>query len=596
MNRLKRHRLLIFEAMGKRFVFITSLALSALLAIIALDWYQPFLDDWRTIVIGITVLATILIGAYLLLLSLPSVSVQKDFISVRGAFTSFRIPIQNVVGVTPSKISKHYPVANLRLGEFYRISSLYEAPCVLLEVKSYPLSASTRRYWFPRVMFTPPDERPGVLLNVSDWLALSREVEMMRDHWLERARDEQRNSSDVSQRFHTAVAQAQNNTDITTPIGQPDAPLLLLIDDSPAQASEVQKLFANNLRLLTTSDGIDGLRLARQHKPHLIIMDINLARLSGREFILTLRKHKQLHDVPILLMANENERKQAADILLAGANDYVLRPFVPAELKYRVSSWLAQRERENGLRHHNELLRTKTLNQMAELVRQGELVNFLPATVAQEVMSGQISGKSETFRRQKVTVLFVDIVGFTDLTGRLDPKLLAELLNEYLREVTAVSITHNGTVDKFIGDAVMVLFGAPQEQEEQEQAWAAINAGLNILKTVEHLNFIWESRIPRRIQVRIGINTGYCTTGVFGNEMLQSYTAVGSAVNIASRLQTAAEPDSLLCSRATFEYIQDRVYYREIGPLSLKGVSHAVEGYQILDIVTAPTPATTTTN
>ena len=575
-----RHHLLIFEALGKRTVFVASLVLFSLVSLLALDWYQPILEGWRGFVVGVILITVVFLVLYLFILSLPTVTVHNEYISIRGPFTSFRLSIKQVIGVTPSKISKHYPVADLRLSEFYRISSLYEAPCALIEVKDYPLSATARRYLLPRVMFTPAHERPGILLNVDDWLGLSRQIEAKRDSWLENAREER---PTLATRM-AEISQSQ------IPSGQADAPLLLIIDDSPAQVTEVQRIFVNDLRLLITGDGVDGLRLARQYKPDLIIMDINLSRLSSREFILALRKHKTLKNVPILLIAAENERKQAADILLAGANGYILRPFVPHELKHLGDSWLNTRQQIETLSHSNELLRTKSLNQMAELVRQGELVNFLPATVAQEVMSGHISGKGQTFQRQKVTVLFIDIVGFTDLTGRLDPALLAELLNEYLREITAVAISHNGTVDKFIGDAVMVLFGAPQEQEEREQAWYAISAGLEMLQTIEHLNFIWESRLPRRLQVRVGINTGYCTTGVFGNEMLQSYTAVGSAVNIAARLQSTTEPNTLLCSRATFEHVQERVYYREVGPLSLKGVNHIVEGFQILETVKEMSP------
>lgn len=570
-----RHRLLIFDAIGRRTIFVASLLLFVSVGILAWDWYQPVLGGWLWSLRGVAITTAVFIIFYLFIFSLPAVTIHKESLTVRGLTTSLHIPISDVISVTPSKISKHYPVADLRLNEFYRISSLYEAPCALIELKKYPATPNVRRYLFPRVLFTPASERPGLILNVKDWLALSRQIEASRDTWLENVREEQ----------PTPTNRLSEVSQSNAPRGPADAPLLLIIDDSPAQMAEIERMLGNAFRLLLTGDGVEALRLARQYKPDSILTDIHLPRLGGREFILTLRKHRALKNVPILLMAAENERQQAADILLAGANGYVLRPFTPHELKHLVEIWLDIRREVQTLSHNNELLRTKTLNQMAELVRQGELVNFLPATVAKEVMSGQISGRGESFRRQKVTVLFIDIVGFTDLTGRLDPALLAELLNEYLREITAVAISHNGTVDKFIGDAVMVLFGAPQEQEEQVQAWSAINAGLGMLKTIEHINFIWESRLPRQVQVRVGINTGYCTTGVFGNEMLQSYTVVGSAVNIAARLQSSAEPNSLLCSRATFEHVQERVYYREVGPLSLKGVNHIVEGFQILDVV-----------
>jgi class 3 adenylate cyclase len=573
-----RHRLLIFEAMGKRLLWASSLVLVVLLLLLVWDWNQPFLGGWQWVGRGGVLLATAVLTLYIATLFWPQVVVQKDGLYVRSHWKSFTIPVAQIISVTPSKISKHYPVANLRLTEFYRISDIYETPCALIELRAYPVTPSIQRYWFPRVMFTPDENRPGMLLHVKDWLALSDQIEEIREAWLAENRERRERES-----LDTAVTNGSTTLPPNyIPAENEHLPLILIVDNNPAQTRELTQIFGPELRLLTSGDGIDGLRLARQYKPSLIITDIHLTRLDCREFIAALRKHKQLKETPILLMAGERERAEAAALLPAGANEYILRPFTAEELRYRTQTWLARQTEVEKLRHDNTLLQTKTLSQMAELMRQGELANFLPATVARQVMTGQISGKQESFQRQKVTVLFIDIVGFTDLTGRLDPKLLAELLNDYLREITAVAIAHNGTVDKFIGDAVMVLFGAPQEQEEVEQAWSAVQAGLAMLHTVEQINFIWESRLPRPVKVRVGINTGYCTTGVFGNEMLQSYTAVGSAVNIAARLQAAAEHNSVLCSGATFEHIQERVYYREVGSLALKGINHTVEGFQIL--------------
>ena len=272
-------------------------------------------------------------------------------------------------------------------------------------------------------------------------------------------------------------------------------------------------------------------------------------------------------------------------VLEAGANDFLNLPLANGELTFRLNNWLQVRGREKELHELNNLLHAKTLDQMAELVRRGELLHFLPATVAQEIMSGQIgSHQFEAFRRQQVTVLFIDIVGFTDLTGRLDPAVLSELLNEYLREMTAVANKFNGTVDKFIGDAVMVLFGAPQEKDEAEQAWEAAQTAIKMMQAVEGLSMIWESRLPRPLQVRIGFNTGPCTAGVFGNEMLRSYTVVGSAVNIAARLQTAASPNTIVFSEESYQYIKNGVHIRELGYLNLKGVNHPVEAYELLGL------------
>ena len=223
--------------------------------------------------------------------------------------------------------------------------------------------------------------------------------------------------------------------------------------------------------------------------------------------------------------------------------------------------------------------------QMAELVRTGELARFLPRQVADGLLKGRLQA-TEDFERRRITVLFADMVGFTDLAESLEPEELAEVLNAYLREMTAAVIACGGSVDNLIGDGVMAVFGAPQEMPEAEQAWAAVRAGMEMQRRCRALAVSFRERgIPADLNIRVGINTAHCTVGVFGSEVMRAYMAVGFAVNVAARLQTAADPGSILCGFRTYALVKDRVEAEERGALTVKGAARPVEAWEITGLV-----------
>ncbi len=222
--------------------------------------------------------------------------------------------------------------------------------------------------------------------------------------------------------------------------------------------------------------------------------------------------------------------------------------------------------------------------QMAELVRTGELARFLPRQVADGLLKGRLHA-TEDFERRRITVLFADMVGFTDLAESLEPEELAEVLNSYLREMTAAVIACGGSVDNLIGDGVMAVFGAPQEMPEDEQAWAAVRAGMEMQRRCRALAVSFRERgIPADLNIRVGINTAHCTVGVFGSEVMRAYMAVGFAVNVAARLQTAADPGSILCGFRTYALVKNRVKAEERGALTVKGAARPVEAWEIVGL------------
>jgi class 3 adenylate cyclase len=181
------------------------------------------------------------------------------------------------------------------------------------------------------------------------------------------------------------------------------------------------------------------------------------------------------------------------------------------------------------------------------------------------------------------------MVGFTDLSETLEPEELSEVLNAYLRQMTAAVVAHGGTLDNFIGDGIMAVFGAPEPMPEADQAWAAVGTAFEMRDRCRELGAELRARgIPADLDVRVGINTGHCTVGVFGSDVMRAYKAVGFAVNVAARLQTAAAPGGILCGFRTYAPIRDRVEAEAQEPLQVKGSARPVEAWKILDLVEEP--------
>ena len=184
-----------------------------------------------------------------------------------------------------------------------------------------------------------------------------------------------------------------------------------------------------------------------------------------------------------------------------------------------------------------------------------------------------------------MTALFADLVGFTDLSETLEPEELAEVLNAYLREMTAVAVSHGGALDNFIGDGLMVIFGAPFPSDEASQAMAAVRTAIGMRTRMGELAAELSQRgIPGDLQIRAGINTGHCTVGVFGSEVMRAYKAVGFAVNIASRLQSAASPGGILRGYRTYALVESQVRAVQHEPLVVKGSARPVDAWEIIGL------------
>jgi class 3 adenylate cyclase len=180
-----------------------------------------------------------------------------------------------------------------------------------------------------------------------------------------------------------------------------------------------------------------------------------------------------------------------------------------------------------------------------------------------------------------LTVFFSDIQGFTELTDSMEAERLSDLLNQYLSEMSTIAEEYGGTIDKFIGDGIMIFFGDPESRGEKEDALGCVKMGLAMRSRIHELREEWiDQGISDQLHVRIGINTGFCTVGNFGSEDRLDYTIVGGQVNATSRLETAAQPDQILISHATYALVKDEIYCQPVGEITVKGIAHPLKTYE----------------
>lgn len=238
---------------------------------------------------------------------------------------------------------------------------------------------------------------------------------------------------------------------------------------------------------------------------------------------------------------------------------------------------LFMHQRFRKLRMANE----KLLNEQKwHKIRAYKLSRYLAPAVWQAINQG----RDETLQaeRKRITIFFSDIKDFSQLSEEMEAEALTELLNHYLTEMSKIVAHYGGTIDKFMGDGMMVLFGDNQSKGVKDDCLRCVTMAIAMKKKMKSLQQEWYNQgIKKPLQVRMGINTGYCTVGTFGTSTHLDYTVLGTHVNLASRLESAAAPDEILISHETWSLVKESVMCRDKGDITVKGFSSPVKVYQV---------------
>ncbi|BAY63060.1 adenylate/guanylate cyclase [Calothrix brevissima NIES-22] len=349
---------------------------------------------------------------------------------------------------------------------------------------------------------------------------------------------------------------------------------ILVVDDNPDLRTYVSEIIRNNgYQVHTARNGAEGLQIAQKVLPSLIITDLMMPLVTGLEMIRMIRQEEKLKGTPIILLTAKVDEETRIESTEHGADAYLAKPFNDRELLAEVRNLLALKENERRVLELNTYLTESVLKR------------FLPPVLVKKAATGDLTLDLRPEPRL-ITVLFSDIVGFTQLANTLRSRRVAELLNEYLEGMTKAVFDNGGTVDKFMGDAILALYGAPEELTPNEQVRRAINTARAMHRSLDQLNQRWrdqgifESNGHSGVKFRCGIHQGTAVVGMFGSAERADYTAIGPSVNIAARLQAAAIPGTILVSAAVADYLQDEEITK-VSPLELKGVDETVLTFSV---------------
>lgn len=239
-------------------------------------------------------------------------------------------------------------------------------------------------------------------------------------------------------------------------------------------------------------------------------------------------------------------------------------------------------------KEQNRLIRLSDKSQKKLSVANAKLANFstklskyFSPEVYNSLFTGELDVKVQT-QRKLLTIFFSDLEGFTELTERLEPEVLTDLLTHYLTEMSKIALRWGGTIDKYIGDAIMIFFGDPASKGEKADAVNCVRMAMEMVDQLAEVRAIWKDKgLALPLNARMGIHTGICTVGNFGSENRLDYTVIGNGVNLASRLESNAKPNSILISEDTYLHVRSEINCSKNNTIKVKGVSYPVQTYKV---------------
>ena len=249
----------------------------------------------------------------------------------------------------------------------------------------------------------------------------------------------------------------------------------------------------------------------------------------------------------------------------------------------RTAEWELRKEREKLYEQSkidNQIIEEKSA-QLENLATR--LAKYLSPQIYKSIFEEKQEVKS-VHSRKNLTIFFSDIIQFTDLTDTMEPEKLAKVINSYLSEMTTIAVKSGGTIDKFIGDAIMVFFGDPETEGEDQDALKCVEMAILMRQRVEELQKHWKKMgVTNGLGIRMGISTGFCTVGNFGSDLRLDYTVLGSPVNLAARLQSAAERNGILIDENTNNLINDVVQTEKNNTITPKGFVRPIDTFILKD-------------
>ncbi|HXH82602.1 MAG TPA: response regulator [Candidatus Tectomicrobia bacterium] len=373
-------------------------------------------------------------------------------------------------------------------------------------------------------------------------------------------------------------------------------PLILVADDQPVNVDILtMRLAHHGYATVVATDGQEALDVARAEQPDLVLLDVMMPKLDGIEVCRRVKADPSLPFTPVILLTAKADVRDVVAGLEAGADEYLTKPVDHAALVARLASMLRIKQLHDTvqsqaahlqaqaveLERWNRTLEERVARQVAELERVSRLKRFFSPQLAEAIVAGDGEDPLRSHRRL-VTVAFLDLRRFTAFAESTEPEEVMAVLREYHAAVGRLILEHEGTLERFTGDGMMVFFNDPVPVPDHAER--AVRMALAIRDTIGEMAGRWR-KAGHDLAVGLGLAQGYATIGAIGFEGRWDYGAIGTVTNVAARLCGEAEPGQVLVSQRVYAEVEHLVEATPVPPLMLKGLHRPVPAYSISRLV-----------
>jgi adenylate cyclase len=360
---------------------------------------------------------------------------------------------------------------------------------------------------------------------------------------------------------------------------------ILIVDDNPNNRQMLaRRLARDGHRLTEASSGAEALERLAAGGIDLVLLDVRMPGVDGYGVLQRLKADETFRELPVLMISALDETSGVARCIELGAEDFLTEPFDPVILRARIGACLEKKQlRDRESRHLQSLaqwnlkLEERVAEQVAMVDRLGRLKRFFSPQLAELILAGGADDPLITHRRE-VTVCFLDLRGFTAFAEVSEPEEVMAVLRDYHAEMGRLITEHEGTLERFTGDGMMIFFNDPVRVDDPAER--AVRMALAMRDAVAGLAVRWR-RMGYDLDLGVGIAQGFATIGAIGFEGRWDYGAIGSVTNLAARLCAEAAAGQILASRRIVALTEGIVTAESIGNLSLKGFQRAMPAFAL---------------
>ena len=354
---------------------------------------------------------------------------------------------------------------------------------------------------------------------------------------------------------------------------------ILVVDDTPHNVKLLADLLTvKGYVVVTASSGAQALEKVETEQPDLVLLDVVMPEMSGYEVCRKIRGSRATATLPVVMVTALDPAQERVKGIEAGADDFLSKPISQHELLARVKSLLRIKVLHDELGEWSRTLEQRVEAQVAQLERLERLKRFFSPQLAEMIVSGDADDPLKSHRRE-ITVVFLDLRGFTSFAETSEPEEVMGVLREYHAEMGRLILEHEGTLERFTGDGMMIFFNDPVSVPDAPAR--AVRMAVAMRQRVDELLVRWRKR-GYDLDFGVGVAQGYATIGAIGFEGRLDYGAIGTVTNLAARLCGEAKPGQILISQRVYGAVEDSVDVEELGGLTLRGFSKPVPAFNVL--------------